>query len=58
MKHFKNHIDNMKDSLDYEKKSGKNIQDDNYLNYNTLKEILKEYIIQKKIIEEKNSELF
>ena len=40
------------------KKSGKNIQDDNYLNYNTLKEILKEYIIQKKIIEEKNSELF
>ena len=40
------------------KKSGKNIQDDNYLSYNTLKEILKEYIIQKKIIEEKNSELF
>ena len=33
-------------------------QDDNYLSYNILKEIIKETNIPKKIIEEKNSELF
>ena len=59
MKLFKNHIDNDKGSLDYEKKRAEKInQDDNYFIYNVLKEILKEFKIPKKIIEEKNSELF
>ena len=40
------------------KKAEKINQDDNYLSYNVLKEILKDCQIPKKIIEEKNSELF
>ncbi len=59
MKHSKNNIENDKDSSDYENKRAEKInQDDNYLSYNILKEILKECRIPKKIIEEKNSELF
>ena len=40
------------------KKAEKINQDDNYISYNVLKEILIECKIPKKIIEEKNSELF
>ena len=40
------------------KKAEKINKDDNYLSYNVLKEILKDCQIPKKIIEEKNSELF
>ena len=50
---------NKKDKkLPEEKKAEKINIDDNYLNYNLLKEILKETNIPKKVIEEKNSELF
>ena len=61
MKHSKIQKDKDKDKelSDYENKRAEKInQDDNYLSYNVLKEILKECKIPKKIIEEKNSELF
>ena len=60
MKHSKSHKEKDKEaSSDYENKKAEKInQDDNYLSYNVLKEILEECRIPKKIIEEKNSELF
>ena len=45
-------------SIPEDKRAEKINQDDNYLSYNILKEIIKETNIPKKIIEEKNSELF
>ena len=45
-------------SIPDDKRAEKINQDDNYLSYNILKEIIKETNIPKKIIEEKNSELF
>ena len=45
-------------SFPEDKRAEKINQDDNYLSYNILKEIIKETNIPKKIIEEKNSELF
>ena len=57
MKSQKNQKD--KDLSNQEDKRAEKInQDDNYLSYNILKEIIKETNIPKKIIEEKNSELF
>ena len=48
-----------KDNSDFDNKKAEKInQDDNFLSYNVLKEILKECKIPKRIIEEKNSELF
>ncbi len=59
MKHTKKDKEKSNDSSDFESKRAEKInQDDNYLSYNILKEILKECKIPKKIIEEKNSELF
>ena len=51
--------DKDKENSDIETKKAEKInQDDNYISYNVLKEILTECKIPKKIIEEKNSELF
>ena len=51
--------DNVKDiSTQDDKRAEKIDQDENYLSYNILKEIIKETNIPKKVIEEKNSELF
>ena len=48
-----------KEKFELESKKAEKInQDDNYLSYNVLKEILKDCQIPKKIIEERNSELF
>ena len=47
-----------KETNQEDKRAEKIDQDDNYLSYNILKEIIKETNIPKKIIEEKNSELF
>ena len=59
MKHSKKEKDKDKDNSDIENKKAEKInQDDNYLSYNVLKEILTECKIPKRIIEEKNSELF
>ena len=57
MKSQKNQKDK-EQSLQEDKRTEKINQDDNYLSYNILKEIIKETNIPKKIIEEKNSELF
>ena len=57
MKSQKNQKDK-EQSLQEDKRAEKINQDDNYLSYNILKEIIKETNIPKKIIEEKNSELF
>ena len=55
MKHSKKEKDKDKDNSDIENKKAEKInQDDNYLSYNVLKEILTECKIPKRIIEEKN----
>ena len=59
MKHSKKDKEKSNDSSDIENRRAEKInQDDNYLSYNVLKEILKDCKIPKRIIEEKNSELF
>ena len=62
MRHSKKEKEKEKDkdkSISYDNKRAEKInQDDNYLSYNVLKEILTECKIPKRIIEEKNSELF
>ena len=58
MKHSKKEKDKDKDVSIDTKRAEKINQDDNYLSYNVLKEILTECKIPKRIIEEKNSELF
>ena len=58
MKHSKKEKEKDKDASYDTKRAEKINQDDNYLSYNVLKEILTECKIPKRIIEEKNSELF